>query len=92
MLVKYLRDENRKPYGCIVAVGPGMVGYSVCNPKDTFNKELGCMIAAGRTMTIGNDRLCDSPHVEKRVPRKMLGIVLDEIAAMDERSMRYYKE
>jgi hypothetical protein len=50
VLVAYLRDYNRKPYGCIVANGPHPenLGLSLCNPKDRFNKELARIKAKAR--------------------------------------------
>lgn len=88
MLVKYLRNENRIPYGCVVAVGPGMVGYSVCNPKDKFNKELGRQIAIGRA----NHDLTDYLSIRNRVPHSLIPVVLDEVVEMDKRSVKYFKE
>ncbi len=48
MIVKYIRNEKNEPYGCMVAVGKNRIGWSLCNNKDTFSKELGKMIATER--------------------------------------------
>ncbi len=51
-LVKYLRhftsNGDLVPWGCVVAIGPGQVGWSMCHEKDNFNKKLARTIAAGR--------------------------------------------
>jgi len=48
MLVKYVRDSKRRPVGIVVATGKYKVGWSLCNGKDKWNKEVGLSLAAGR--------------------------------------------
>lgn len=48
VLVKYVRDENRKPVGVVVAVDSNMVGWSKCHKGDKWNKDLGKAIALNR--------------------------------------------
>ena len=55
MLVKYLREETNdgtkgKPFGVVVAIDKETIGYSICNPKDRWNKKRGIEIAVGRAM------------------------------------------
>lgn len=49
MLVSYIRDENRKPFGCIIAIKTAndeiRYGLSLCNPKDRFTKKDGRRLA-----------------------------------------------
>lgn len=91
MLVKYLR-KNGKPVACVVAIGPGMVGYSTCNPKDNFDKEMGRHIAAGRAGIPSDIRdLCSFDELVKRVPSNILSEMYDEVLRMDARSRTYYK-
>lgn len=48
MLVKYVREGSRM-VGCVVAIGAGQVGWSICHPsKNKFNKDLAVEIASGR--------------------------------------------
>lgn len=46
--IKYLRDGKNVPYGVVVAWNDGGIGWSLCNPKDTFNKKRALEIAFGR--------------------------------------------
>lgn len=87
MLVSYLR-QNGKPYACIVAVGPGMVGYSVCHHRDVFNKHRAREIAAGRARFPG---LIDSNEMAKRVPNYAYDDVYDEVQHMLDRADKYFK-
>lgn len=48
VLIKYVRDENRKPIGVVVAVDSNMVGWSKCCKGDKWNKDLGKAIAINR--------------------------------------------
>lgn len=47
MLIKYVRDFERRPFACVVATENG-IGYSVCHDRDRFNKKLAREIAIGR--------------------------------------------
>jgi hypothetical protein len=78
-VVKYLRDtvpKNMKPnviypyvkgppYGMVVGYAPGMVGWSLCHPNDTFSKAKGRMICYERA-NIG------VPDWRKRLVRQTL--------------------
>lgn len=52
MLFRFLRDENRKPFGVMVAVqnddGALDYGVSLCNSNDQWNRDRGREIALGR--------------------------------------------
>ena len=48
MLVKYVRDNKRRPIGVVVATGKYKVGWSLCDKKDKWNKKVGVALAAGR--------------------------------------------
>ena len=57
MLVKYIREKTKediekgykgKPTGVIVAINKDHIGWSLCNSKDNFNRNLGKDIAIGR--------------------------------------------
>lgn len=48
VLVKYVRDENRNPFACIVATDKDKIGVSICHPNDTFSKRFAREIAMRR--------------------------------------------
>lgn len=77
VLVKYVRDKHRNPRGVIVAVGNGMVGFSLANRKDKFDKELGKSIALNRAFQGFN----------VDIPRS----IFEEFHHMMDRSERYFK-
>ena len=81
MLVRYLRDQNKRPYGCIVAVSPNHIGWALCCPKDRFSKHLGKTIALGRASYGSNVEL---PCYKKTV-------VLDALTSMKVRAEKYYR-
>jgi hypothetical protein len=45
---KYLRDEKGQPFGFVAVDQFGCFGFSLCCPRDRFNKKLARQIALGR--------------------------------------------
>jgi hypothetical protein len=87
MLVKYLRRDG-KPFACIVASGPGMIGYSVCHRNDNFDKVRAREIASGRARFAF---MHEPDAIAQRVPHYAYDEVYDEVQRMLERADRYYK-
>lgn len=88
MLVRYLRDEAHRPYGVVVATGRDKVSWSLCNPKDHFDRDLGKMIARGRAEA--GYGLHDAVE---NFPQADLGrAVEDGYRRMVIRAEKYYKE
>lgn len=82
MLVQYIRNPvNNAPYGAVVAIGPGEVGWSLCHRKDRFSKKIAVEIAAGRAAKGTN-------VVPYPLDAENLAIMIER---MRERSLRYYK-
>lgn len=50
-LCEYIRNENREPIGCVVAIDRDCIGVSLLNPKDRFNREVARNLAAGRALS-----------------------------------------
>jgi len=53
MLITYIRknktDKSKGiPIGCVVALDKNHIGWSLCNPKDKWNRKRGLEIATGR--------------------------------------------
>jgi hypothetical protein len=62
-IVKYIR-KNKTPIGVMVAIKTAdgfRFGYSLCNRKDKFNKEMALKIAFGRAESHENYEVV--PHV-----------------------------
>jgi hypothetical protein len=47
-LIKYVRDEENNPVGCIMAFGSGELSWSLCNFNDRFDKRKAKQIAVSR--------------------------------------------
>lgn len=89
-VIQYVRDKNGNPRGVLVAVKNGnycgpqsfKVGYSLCNKKDSFSKNMALKIALGRAVSVDHcypGVVCYPREVQKMLP------------AFFERCKRYYK-
>ena len=76
-------ETGGDPIGVIVAIDKNKVGWSLCSPRDKFNKERGKMVAQRRAEAYGTD----SQKVFENAP---YSIILD-IQKMYERSQKYFK-
>jgi len=62
MKIQYIRDNNNKPFGVLVAVkdegsATVRVGYSLVAHGDRFDKKLGRRIAEGRAMNARHNKV-----------------------------------
>lgn len=48
IVIKYVRDNNRKPIGVVVAIDSNKIGWSMCHKDDRWNKDMGKTIAINR--------------------------------------------
>jgi hypothetical protein len=89
-VIKYIRKfKSKTPYGVLVATknqeGGYNLGYSLCNKKDRFNKEMALKIAFGRT---------ENEDLQKALRNKGTCVphnVIKNIDSFIERCNRYYK-
>lgn len=92
MLVEHVRDEFHNPVATVVAIGPGRLGVSVCNPKDRFNKRMGVKIAAGRAaINVGIDLPNNRYVLVFDTYEPLSDVVESAINRMHTRSLKYYK-
>jgi len=86
MIVQYVRDSRRNPIGCVVAIkhedGRIILGVSLHNPKDKWDRDLAVKIAIGRSY-------CDG--VMPEVPHSKQKYVMSAMLDVIERSKRYFK-
>lgn len=58
-VIKYVRDNNKTPYGVLVGVKNSKeevsVSYSLCRKGDRFKKNLGLKIAIERALKCNNE-------------------------------------
>lgn len=94
-VIQYVRNKKRVPYGVLVAVKvpEGFAcGYSLCNKKDRFSKQMALKIALGRIFVAPTQEIWDFNSEEYPMEgikkcydiRKMLPAFFD-------RCKRYYK-
>ncbi len=86
MLINYIRNENRKPHGVVVAFkqdGKIHYGYSLHNPIDKWDRELGIKIAVARA----NADEFQLPKVKDRNK-----VVSEAFEHMKNRANRYFKK
>lgn len=90
MIYKYIRDEKRNPVGVAVVIKTGdnyRFGYSLCNPQEQFNRELGLRIATNRANlpTLQKDEAL-APLVPDRRSK-----VLDTYCSLEIKASKYFK-
>jgi hypothetical protein len=87
MLVQYKRTKKGNPQGVVVAIAPGIIGWSLCNKKDRFLKEKAIDIAAKRALkALYLDPVSRSEDYYTKIP-----FTLSELSLiMLERSEKYF--
>lgn len=83
MIKEYVRDKNRNPIGILIATekdGELLVGWSACNPKDQWSKDLGEFKAHCRLLPLSPKRL-------ERLPQNYR----DQMGKFLVRCSRYYR-
>lgn len=81
---RYIRDESNNPHGVVVAIKAGnkiLYGYSLCNPRDRFNKKLGTAIALARATS--------PKESEPKVPYRRK-LVLEHLDVLEDKAHRYF--
>ena len=87
VLYSYLRDEQGNPYGCVAALSPTQIGWSLCHSKtatkraETFNKTMARYIACQRA--VNGTKV--QPYPER------MEEVQNAIARMKERATKYFR-
>ena len=81
MIVKYLREKKDgekgrgKPIGCVIALSEDKIGFSLCNPIDTWDRNRARQIAIGRANKIDIDEMLEDLFFttdHKLTPRHVL--------------------
>lgn len=81
------RKHTSKKIGVVVAVGPGIIGWSLCHKDDVFNKDIALHIALTRANELSALSYEDRFEILNNIPKKALNI-LDNMLM---RSFAYYK-
>ena len=99
-LVKHVRDFWNVPVATIVALSPNMIGVSICNKKDHFNRHRGTVIAEGRARYALLDEMkIPNRSIPTRHPNGtgcgtffLEDIITQEVENMKVRATKYFKE
>lgn len=95
MIWQYVRDRKNRKVGVVVAYRTDnniMLGWSLCNKKDKFDKIIALNKASQRARQIGDfqkvgDRIW-SYNMEDNVPRSITNTFIN----LSQRAKRYYKD
>jgi len=93
MLIQYLRDDNRQPYGVIIATDEDSIGWSLCHKNDRWDRDFGIKKATYRANAhIGGVtvRKVFERAFELNMPPRLVR-VLDGLETMCIRARRYYQ-
>ena len=83
-------NKVKKPIGIVIAIGPSILGWSLCNKLDVFDKEEAMKLALIRAELI--EYLDPSEDLLEGLYQDMVPVVLhDLIFNMNERSIKYFK-
>jgi hypothetical protein len=73
MIVRYVRDKDRRPLACVIIdhdlsdeVGKFYYGWSKCHKNDDFSKKMARTIAWGRL--VANKTQAEENHAEVKIP------------------------
>lgn len=79
----YFKVVGGDPIGVIVAIDRDRIGWSLCNKKDTFDKQIGLRIALNRAEFYGTNK----SFLLEQIPDS----IREEIIEMYTRSEKYFK-
>lgn len=91
MLIQYIRNSMKRPIGVVVALSKDKIGFSLCNPKDNWNKKIGLQIAKARAKKYGNPIVYMDCHDNfSSMSYKLYEPLERVLGAMNTRAEKYY--
>lgn len=87
MFYEYYRKDNGNLKGVVMAIGKGIYGWSMCDPKDQFSKERGLNIAYNRALKARKLNEEERAKYYSTIPRSLRSL----FNKVEERANRYYK-
>ena len=78
--------ESGKKIGVVVSIDKDVLGWSLCNKKDKFDKDRGLSIALGRAALASEMSLAERIAYYEQVPQSLMY----EFKEMEERSRKYF--
>jgi len=87
ILIEYKRKGFKRVTGVVVAIGPGIIGWSLCKHPDVFHKQKGFEIALGRAKRVAELGPEDETEYYDKMPFSLHDLALK----MHERSVKYFK-
>ena len=96
ILINYIREKSVEdeiygykgvPKGVLVALDKNHIGYSLCNPKDRWNKKLGLLIAKNRA-----EKGIDIENLYDKKGERIIRNLYDHLKFFKEKAQRYFKE
>jgi hypothetical protein len=87
MFYEYYRKDNGNLKGVVMAIGKGIYGWSMCDPKDQFSKERGLNIAYNRALKARELNEEERAKYYSTIPHSLRSL----FNKVEERANRYYK-
>ena len=85
-------NQSKKPYGIVIATGPSIIGWALCDKHDKFNKKEALKIALIRADMVSNFEFLASDLLEDFY-QNAIPFSLSELAErMNERSIKYFQD
>lgn len=91
VLVQYKRKSNKQLKGVVVAIGAGIIGWSLCDNKDIFKKDKAIDIALRRALAAKaklEEGSSNFWNCYDKIPQSLFEI----LEKIEERSDKYFKE
>jgi hypothetical protein len=82
-------NKDKFPVGVVIAIGPSVMGWALCDKKDKFNKEKALELALGRADLVA---CIEEDSLENFYLQAVPFSLGDLLLKMNERSLKYYKE
>lgn len=88
VIIQYIRDEEKNPFGVVVAEGRNEIGFSLCNPVDHWNRNIGLDIAFGRAEKKSVSEQLQDISIHNSEKRQKVHNI---IRTVQERAKKYFK-
>ena len=83
----YAQFEGGKKFGVVVAIDRDVLGWSLCNKRDSFDKDKGLAIALGRAALVSEMTTAERSEYYEQIPQSLVKVFEE----MKERSRKYFQ-
>lgn len=88
VLIEYKRNSKQQLRGVVVAIGPDLIGWSLCDKYDVFDKTFGVNAAILRALACASlDK-----HGQRKYYKECPNSLEDIFKSIKDRSLLYFKD